>query len=198
MRRLDEDTRSAVRLFAYYVWNGTLCYMGSSMFGLFASFDYLDRLREPGLMQGLFTVYLANLGDGRSEEVDPWAPLVPARRWLKAQVKPSFWQSSPPSPGKLDAGLLAPAWKRSLIQLLGEMARDDEALWPGLGHSPMGWLENESASVLQTLMAVYLNNVELGDHGEALNHEAARQRVAKFLSSAAPGLPVQTWEMECA
>jgi hypothetical protein len=80
---------------------------------------------------------------------------------------------------------------------LRELAQKDAALWPGLAASPLAtYLDDAGGTAFQIVVAIYLNNVELGPAGEVANHEAARLRLARWFSAEAPGSALAAWETE--
>ncbi|MCA9713547.1 MAG: hypothetical protein KC468_02520 [Myxococcales bacterium] len=159
--RLDEDTRSHVRFFAYWIGNSTL------LINIPDDLDddgpeYLEDLARPGPLLGeLFAVFVTG------EDHDAAARWLYDRQLGRHAVTPV-----------IPAGV--PAWRRALASFardLGARTLEPELLAEvDVG----GLLSGSGGSGLEFVFAVFTNSLRLEPAGGALRNEAwARRRGAQ-------------------
>ena len=202
-KHLSEEVRGDLRLFAFFVGNGSL----------FASHHDIDiedlkysglLLRRDDTIGQLFAIYLNVLPSDRAAIVQRTVGLEAdyrASQWLRQACDPGYLILPPLEPWELSLKVADYAWKQAIKDFARSYGRG--TLAPDLleGIDYIKTLSGEGGSYLEMIFSIFGNVLRIDDHGRPLNASWAASRAAMYIrayegTGYSPVPPLRAWEAE--
>ena len=190
--QLPEMLRSDLRFFAFFVGNNTLCYSAPDA----GAWRYDAWLEQPGPLLGrIFAIYISNY-----LHQDSGNPAKRAAQYLASVCVADYVLEPALAPWELGADHVAGSAAAAIINFTDQLGRGQLA--PGLLTSTNYWAALfEFGSVLEQIMAIFINVLLLDDHERVINDDWAQTRAAQYIRSYCDSTytitpPLDDWETE--
>ena len=196
MQPLDEDFRSDLRFFAFYLGNGTLIPKDADVDAV----DYTDRATQKDDTIGtVFAVFL-NTKRRYLHSPGPYSAEERAAQWLIHRCDPTYQVIRPFEPWELEPAsreMTSTDVIKSFSESLGNGTLAP-AILADIDYVPS---LIEYGSFLEQIVAIFTNVLRVGDDQQVSNSEQAVLRVAQYIrnymdSTYVVAPPFAGWEVE--